>query len=82
MLMQIKVCIICLKFNEHKESNTHSCQYRTIRYTYHTIHIVSCVKSSVSYRRIVNAHESYDTVCVLYESYRIVSYDTWTNALK
>ena len=50
------------------------------------VSIVSCVKSSVLYRRIVSAHESYDTVCVSYESYRIVksyvSYDTWTNALK
>ena len=46
----------------------------------HTICIVSCVKSSESYRRIVNVHESYDAVCVSCESYRIVksyiSYDT------
>ena len=51
-----------------KSGGKHSCQYRTI-------HIVSCVKSSVSYRHIVSAHESYDMV-----SYRIVksyeSYDT------
>ena len=40
-----------------------------IRYA---IRIVLCVKSSVSYRRIVSVHESYDTVCVSYESYRIV----------
>ena len=54
-----------------------------IRYA---IRIVLCVKSSVSYRHIVSAHESYNTVCVSYESYRItksyVSYDTYTNALK
>ena len=43
----------------------HSCQY-------HTICIELCVKSSVSYRHIVSAHESYDTVCVSYESYCIV----------
>ena len=62
--------------SKHKDDHKHSCQYRTI-------HIVSCVKSSISYWRIVSAHESYDTVCVLYESYHIVkSYDTWTNALK
>ena len=65
----------------------HNCQYRmicdtyrTIRDTYCTIHIVSCEKSSVWYRRILSAHKSYDTVCVSYESYRIVklyvSYDT------
>ena len=48
-----------------------------IRYA---IRIISCVKSFVLYQRIVSAHESYDTVCVSYESYRIiklyVSYDT------
>lgn len=47
-----------------------SCQYHTIRDMYRTISIVSCIKNSVSYRRIVHAHESYDIVCVLYESYR------------
>ena len=58
----------------------HNCQYHTIRDIYRTIRIISCVKSSVLYQRIVNAHESYDTVCVSYESYRIVksyvTYDT------
>ena len=52
----------------------------------YAIRIVLCVKRSVSYRCIVSAHESYDTMCVSYESYHIIksyiSYDTWTNALK
>ena len=63
-----------------RKTREHSCQYHTIRDTYRTIHIVSCVKSFISYRHIVNAHESYDTVCVSYELYHIVklyiSYDT------
>ena len=45
----------------------------------YAIHIVSCVKSFVSYQRIISAHESYNTMCVSYESHRIVksyvSYD-------
>ena len=63
-----------------RKTREHSCQYRTIRDTYCTIRIVSREKSFVSYRRIVSAYESCDTVCVSYESYRIVksyvSYDT------
>ena len=59
---------------------SHNCQYRTIHDTYRTIHIVSCVKSSVSYLHIVSVHESYDTICVSYKLYHIVklyvSYDT------
>ena len=39
-----------------------------------------CIVRYVSYRRIVSAHESYDTVCVSYELYRNVKsyvlYDT------
>ena len=50
----------------------HSCQYRTICDMYCMIRIVLCVKSFVSYRRIVSVHESYDTVCISYESYCIV----------
>ena len=46
----------------------------------YAIRIISCVKSFVSYRRIVSAYESYDTICVSYKLYRIVklyiSYDT------
>ena len=34
------------------------------------VSIVSCVKSSVSYQRIVRVHESYDTVCIIW----IISY--------
>ena len=37
------------------------------------VNIVSYVKGSISYRRIVSIHESYDILCVSYESYRIVS---------
>ena len=72
-----------MKILKHKELK---CQIHTlvlsivvsiIRYA---IRIVLCVKSSVSYWHIVSAHKSYDTVCVLYKSYRIVksyiSYDT------
>ena len=47
--------------------NDHSCQYCTI-------HIVSCVKSFVSYQHIISAHKSYNTVCVSYELHRIVRY--------
>ena len=42
--------------------------------------IVSCVKSSVLYRRIIITHELYDIVYILYKLYYIVksyvSYDT------
>ena len=45
-----------------------------IRYA---IHIISCGKNSISYQRIISAHELYDTMCVSYEPYRIVKlYDT------
>ena len=50
----------------------HSCQYRTICDTYHTIRIISCGKCFVSYWHIVSSHESYDIVCISYESYHIV----------
>lgn len=47
---------------------------------WYLIRIVLCVKSSVSLEHIVSAYESYETVCILYKSYRIVklyvSYDT------
>ena len=49
---------------------SHSCQYRTIRGTYHTIRTVLYVKNFISYQRIVSAYELYATVCVSYESYR------------
>ena len=43
-------------------------------------------KSSILYQRIINVHESYDTVCVSYKLYHIVklyiSYNTLTNVLK
>ena len=48
-----------------------------IRYA---IRIISCVKSFILYWCIISVHESYDTMCVSYKSYRIVksyvSYDT------
>ena len=34
-------------------------------YQYYIIHIVSCVKSFVSYQRIVSAHKSYDIVRIV-----------------
>lgn len=33
------------------------------------VSIVSCVKSSVLYWHIISAHELYEIMCVLYESY-------------
>lgn len=48
-------------------------KYKTKWPTLSVVNVVSCIKSSVLYRRIVSAHESYGTVCVSYESYHIVN---------
>ena len=75
-----------VKPSSNSISSPNSSSIIVVSIVWYAIRIVSCVKISVSYRYIVSAHESYNTVCVSYESYHIVksyvSYDTWTNALK